>query len=102
MLNQLKKKGDAARESTPPRRTAIEDPRARAYGSEKPEARAIQRAIYGHYPGPFTWQTRRAVPMRYQTGIERFLVNASTLALGRCLLPCIVAIFLLYGGGSHE
>ena len=66
------KKEDAARESTP--RTTIEDSRAHAYGSEKPEARAIQRAIYGYHPGPFTWQTKRAVPKKYQRSIERFLV----------------------------
>ena len=65
------KKEDAARESTP--RTAIEDSRARAYGSEKPGARAIQQAIYGHHPGPFTWRTRRAVPNSDQITIERFL-----------------------------
>ena len=67
------KKEDAARESTP--RTAIEDSRAHAHGSENPEARAIQRAIYGYHPGPFTWRTRRAVPKKHQKSIERFLVK---------------------------
>ena len=66
------KKEDAARESTP--RTAIEESRARAYGSEKLEVRVIQRAIYGYHQGPFTWRTRRAVPKKYQRSIERFLV----------------------------
>ena len=53
-------------------RTAIEDSRARAYGTEKPETGAIQRAIYNHHPGPFTWQTRRAVPQKYGESMERF------------------------------
>ena len=66
-------KKDAARESTP--RTVIEDSRARAYGSEMPEARAIQRAIYGYHPGPFAWRTRRAVPNKYVISMERFLVK---------------------------
>jgi len=56
------KKEDAARELTP--RTAIEDSRARAYGSEKPEARAIQRTIYGYHTGPFAWRKGRAVPKK--------------------------------------
>ena len=74
------KKEDAARESTP--RTAIEDSRARAYGSEKPEARVIQRAICGYHPGPFTWRTRRAVPKKYQRSTERFLVTGDANAIG--------------------
>ena len=69
--NEWKWLKHAARELVP--RTAIEDSRARAYGSEKPEARAIERAIYGYHPGPFNWRTRRAVPHQYQISIERFL-----------------------------
>ena len=72
----FKKEEDAARESTP--RTAIEDLRARAYGSEKPEARAIQRAIYKHHPGPLTWRTRRAVPQKHEKSMERFLVKLAS------------------------
>ena len=71
------KKEDAARESTPRTAITIEDSRARAYGSEKPEAREIQRAIYGYHPGPFTWRTRRAVPNMHHICIERFLVKGA-------------------------
>ena len=67
------KKEDAARESTP--RTAIEDSRARAYGSEKPEAWAIQRAIYGYHPGRSLGERCARFQKKYQRNIERLLDN---------------------------